>query len=223
MLYNTTSGENVVDTLLSFECDNVQLNGILHTPEGQGPFPGVAVCHPHPLYGGDMNNNVVMAICQGLLAKGIAAFRFDFRGSGNSAGKHDSGIGEQRDVIAALETLTSHPHIDVDHTGLAGYSFGASMALLVAPTNPTVQGLAAVAPPLTNLGSPGILAFPQPKLILAGDRDSFANIDQVKAIVTTMTPPTEFSVIQEADHFMVGHEMEIAIEVGQFFSHCLRP
>ena len=63
---------------VTFAAGNLRLEGALHLPSGVPPFPAVAVCHPHPLYGGDMNNPLVVGICEGLVAAGIAALRFNF-------------------------------------------------------------------------------------------------------------------------------------------------
>ncbi len=61
----------------AFPCGDMVLEGAWHLPDGAGKFPAVVVCHPHPLYGGDMWNNVVIAICGALPQKSIAAFRFN--------------------------------------------------------------------------------------------------------------------------------------------------
>ncbi|HJX69980.1 MAG TPA: hypothetical protein VJ441_02685, partial [Dehalococcoidia bacterium] len=101
-------------------------------PQGEPPFPAVAVCHPHPLYGGDMHNNIVLAICSALAEASIAAFRFNFRGVGRSQGAFAEGVGAQEDVKAALAFLTPSSKVDSQRVGLAGYSFGTRVALPVA-------------------------------------------------------------------------------------------
>ncbi|MQL51043.1 hypothetical protein GFC01_01910 [Desulfofundulus thermobenzoicus] len=58
------------------------LEAFLDLPAVPGPFPGVVLCHPHPLYGGNMNNNVILAVSQALTSNGIASLRFNFRGVG---------------------------------------------------------------------------------------------------------------------------------------------
>src|SRR5437867_5651218 len=107
---------------------------------------GVVVSHPHPLYGGDMDNPVVARIVEVCAARGLATLRFNFRGVGASTGRHEGGRGEQDDIRASLalleETLGGGARL-----ALAGYSFGAAVAAAVAATSP-VAGLAVVAPPL---------------------------------------------------------------------------
>ncbi len=98
-------------TRVRFSTSGVVLEGILEKPKGEAPFPAVAVCHPHPLYGGDMYNNVVSVICQALARESIATLRFNFRGVGQSEGNHEEGIGEQEDVRAAMDSWPKAWHI----------------------------------------------------------------------------------------------------------------
>src|SRR3712207_4462886 len=92
--------------------DGVELEAVLHLPDGAPPFAGAAVCHPHPQYGGDMDSNVVIALCRALTDRGMAAMRFNFRGVGRSTGAFDNGRGEALDAAAAVAHLSSLEEID---------------------------------------------------------------------------------------------------------------
>ena len=101
--------------------DGTRLEALLALPES--PKAGLVLCHPHPLYGGDMHNPVVVRageVAQGL---GLATLRFNFRGVGASTGVHDEGKGEQDDVLAALDVVAARLPAG-RQVGLAGYSFG---------------------------------------------------------------------------------------------------
>lgn len=111
---------------VEFKSDSLTLEGVLATPDGAGPFPAVIVCHPHPLYGGSMDNNVVDGLCAGLARQSLASLKFNFRGVGGSQGSFAHGAGEQRDVSAALAYITTVHEIDTGRIGLAGYSAGAA-------------------------------------------------------------------------------------------------
>ena len=89
----------MIENRVKFPCSDLILEGMTVVPESKGPFPGVVVCHPHSLYGGEMNNNVVVPICQALAQASIASLRFNFRGVGASQGKFAEGIGEREDVV----------------------------------------------------------------------------------------------------------------------------
>ncbi len=207
---------------LTIQSGPIALEGALHLPPGRGPHPGIVVCHPHPLYGGDMGNNVVAAIVRGVTERGIAALRFNFRGVGASTGEHDKGQGELADVASALACLRGRSEIDPARTGLAGYSFGASMALGAAPRDAGLAALAVVAPPAPGLNAPAILAWAKPKYILAGDADRFIPIEEVHEMTRRMAQPLTIDVLHGADHFMGGYEAEIARRVGEFFAKALK-
>jgi alpha/beta superfamily hydrolase len=82
---------------------------------------GVAViAHPHPLFGGTMDNKVVQTLARAWVQAGWTAVRFNFRGVGQSAGTHDNGVGEVEDMAAVLEALAPKGPF-----ALAGFSFGA--------------------------------------------------------------------------------------------------
>src|ERR1700719_200018 len=83
------------------------LQALIETPvsEGQGLQPVSAfavVCHPHPLYGGSMDNKVVYTVARSLEQLGAPAIRFNFRGVGASAGSYDAGGGETADALAVV-------------------------------------------------------------------------------------------------------------------------
>lgn len=200
---------------------DVVLEAELVLPDDGAPFGGVVVCHPHPQYGGDMRNNVVVAIIQGLLAQGVAALRFNFRGAGRSTGTYSEGVGERDDALAAFAALREHDAIDPARVAIAGYSFGANIALSLAPYLDDALGVAAVAPPLQGLSRPDILDYTKPKLIVAGDGDTFAHADEVRAVVERMEGEAHLRALAGADHFMGGYEADIAEAVGAFFATLL--
>src|SRR5437660_6831001 len=106
----------------------------------EGARGGLVICHPHPLYGGDMDNPVVVRaqeVCAGL---GLATLRFNFRGVGASGGVHAGGVGEQDDASAALDTLAKS--IAGGVLAIAGYSFGARIAAQVGARDGRIGGMA---------------------------------------------------------------------------------
>ncbi len=159
------SGKTVQDHV-RFSASGVVLEGIFEKPKGEAPFPAVAVCHPHPLYGGDMYNNVVAVICQALAQESIATLRFNFRGVGRSEGSHEEGVGEQADVSAALDFLESREGVDRGRIGLAGYSFGTKAAMPVALREQRVRAVGLVAPFLDDADWQKLKTYTVPKQAL---------------------------------------------------------
>jgi alpha/beta superfamily hydrolase len=169
-----------------------------------------------------MNSSVVMAIMDGVVSRGIAALRFNFRGVGGSEGAHDKGMGEREDVLAALKRLSEEKEIAKERIGLAGYSFGTGVAIAVAPKEPLVQCIVLVAPLLAGVNTPAALAYGKPKLLIAGDMDSYVPVEQVHELSRKrMAQPLQIEVVHGADHFFFGHEQEIANLAGDFFKRRL--
>lgn len=202
---------------VTFPGGDISLEGAWHFPRGNGPFPVVIICHPHPLYGGDMANNVVLSLCQALPRQGMAAFRFNFRGVGRSEGGFGGGIAEQSDVTAALDLVVSTAGIDSTRIGLAGYSFGASVALPVAVRDSRAKLLALVSPALTDSGWQQLKNYLEPWLLISGDRDSVLPLTELKSRVKELPEPGQWQVIAGADHFWLGFEDQMAERVTGFF------
>ena len=162
---------------------------------------GLVVCHPHPLYGGDMDNHIVRRVTGLAAASGLAALRFNFRGVGGSTGKHAGGVPEEGDVEAALGYLGSVLGSPAA-VALAGYSFGAAVAAAVAARHHGLRGVALIAPPLAAV--PWTLPAPPAKmLVLAGAADPHCPADAL-AVLRERVPGAVIHVIDGADHFFSG-------------------
>jgi len=174
---------------VSFFSDGLRIEAALH--EGDGKLAAV-VMHPHPQYGGDMDSQVVIALCRVLAAAGGTTLRFNFRGVGASEGARDGGGGEASDARAAVECVRQgapgSPLV------LAGYSFGAAVAASVA-ADIRPQALILVSPAGQMLASalPGV-----PTLIVTGDRDQFAPAARLRQLES---PGCSVVVVPGADHF----------------------
>ena len=190
------------------------------------PSAGVVICHPHPQYGGEMTNNVVMAVSSSVVAYGMAALRFNFRGVGRSGGAYDNGIGEQDDALAALEALATgvvgDDLPDELRVGLAGYSFGGGVALGAARGALGLAALALISPAIGDDASPETLsALTMPKLIATGEADNFATVERVRSLAATLPGATELYIAPQTDHFWWGEEMNLSRRVGEFLSSAL--
>jgi len=162
---------------------------------------GVVLCHPHPLYGGDMDNHVVGAAAEACQARGLATLRFNFRGVGGSRGAWDEGRGEQDDVRQALAFLAQRLAPSA-RLALAGYSFGASMSARVAASGQRLAGLSLIAPPLAAPGwkNPSTLQVEGPILLIAGRDDHYCPPDALTALARHL-PNTTATFLDDTDHF----------------------
>jgi alpha/beta superfamily hydrolase len=204
---------SVAEESVRFPSGDLALVGVLHRPQGSG-LPAVAVCHPHPLYGGDMENNVVESLCGALAAAGMAALRFNFRGVGGSGGSYGGGSGERQDARAALDFLTGLPEVDSGRLGLAGYSFGALVALSAADER--VRALVAVSPPAGGLDAASC-RLGIPTLLVSGDQDDIAPTARLPEMAAFLGPTCGTLSVAGADHFWWGHEEALATAVIEFF------
>lgn len=206
----------------SDEGGGLTLEGVLYRPGAQDQRPGVVVCHPHPQYGGSMDNNVVSALCDALAERHITTLRFNFRGVGRSEGRYGGGDEEQSDVLAALAFLASHPSIDAERIGLAGYSFGARVSIAVAEQDPRVKALAAVSSPARGLASTDVLAsFARPKFFIVGDQDNIAASGELDQFVAVLPEPKQLQKVLGADHFWRDYEGAVGPAVAEFFASAL--
>jgi uncharacterized protein len=182
------------------------LEGVLHE---SGKRAGVVICHPHPLYGGSMNNNVVDAIESGFSARGFTTLRFNFRGVGRSAGDYDEGEGEVDDVVAAVAFLKQH----VDEDGsvvLAGYSFGAWIASKAAmKIQHDVAALFLVAYPFAFYKADELMRFGKRIHLIGGEYDDISPVDSLLKIYKDLPVVEKNLKVIPTDHFYGGKEGEI--------------
>lgn len=197
------------------------LEGRLLVPGGPGPFPAVVLCHPHPLYGGDMYNPVIEHTGQALLAGQMVALKFNSRGTGRSPGAFDHGVGEVADALSALDYLGQHPAVQGNLMGIAGYSFGAGIALDATEANPYVRAVASIACPAAPLNDLVLHRVNRPKLFVQGDADHLMEVDLFRFLVQRFRPPREIEVLEGADHGLAGYETRVGNLVGDFLKESL--
>ena len=204
---------------IEFPCGNITLEGMISIPEGPGPSGLVVVCHPHPLYGGNMFNNVVHAVCENLGGKGLGWMKFNFRGVGTSGGKYSDGIGEQNDARAAISFGEKQARIDLEKIGVCGYSFGSTVAFAAAAKDPRVKAVAGISP---FLQPPELLDHcSRPKLFVTGAHDEFVDPQSLEELVKKLPDPKELVLFPRADHFWSEDQEAMSEKVGQFFKKSL--
>ena len=163
---------------------------------------GLVVCHPHPMYGGDMENPVVVRAAEVARETGLSTLRFNFRGVGRSTGVHAEGDGEQGDLRAALAML--HSHLPPGRPlGVAGYSFGAWVAARVMGSEPVWGALCLIAPPLAMLDFGALDGPGEHVLLVAGTRDPYCPVPNLKALAGRLRG-AQLLTVEGADHFFFG-------------------
>ena len=201
---------------IEFPCQGIILEGIFSLPEGEGPFGLVIVCHPHPLYGGNMDNNVVGAICRAVGKQGLAWLKFNFRGVGRSGGNFAGGGGEKEDAQAAISFGATQEKVDGERIGICGYSFGSIVAFAAAVEDGQVKAVAGISPfvqPADLLNH-----YLRPKLFISGTDDEWVDAQNLERLVRNLPEPKELMIQPGVDHFWVGSESLMAEKVSDFFA-----
>ncbi len=179
------------------------------------PKGGFVVCHPHPLYGGDMDNPVVIRVAEVAQAAGYATLRFNFRGAGASEGVHDKGRGEQEDVRAAMAALATHLPAG-SRVGVMGYSFGAAMAARASRPSVPEAPLGLIAPPLGMYDFDFLQTSPGRLLLVAGAADSYCPVEALHRLAAITS--TEERIVEGADHFFFGKLYPLGEAIGAWLA-----
>lgn len=178
------------------------LEALAACPAREAHAATAVLCHPHPLHGGTMHNKVVHTLARAFTDLGLRAVRFNFRGVGASAGSFAHGVGETDDLLAVIAwARAQRPH---DAIWLAGFSFGAYVALRAASMAPVAQ-LVTVAPPV-HLYDVDALAPPRtPWLLIQGMADEVVPAAEVLAWARALRPAPELVELPGVGHFFHQH------------------
>src|SRR5580693_4231507 len=180
-----------------------RIEGRYHHNEAKGA-PIVVVLHPHPLYGGTMNNKIAYNLYQAFVRSGFSALRFNFRGVGKSQGKFDDGIGELADAATALDWLQQQ-NMDASTCWIAGFSFGAWIAMQLLMRRPEIDGFISVSPPANLYDFAFLSPCPAAGLITMGSKDEIVVEETVSKLATKLAGQKganiEYKVIPGADHY----------------------
>lgn len=168
-----------------------------------------------------MDNNVVDSICSNLMAKAIAALKFNFRGVGESQGEFSNGRGEEEDVRAATDFIISQKEINSSRIGLVGYSAGSAWGLAAGCIDVRVKALAAVSPPLSMFDYNCLRDCHKPKLMISGTEDQFVPVKPFVGFCQTFPDPKECFTIDGVDHSWWGYEEVAGKKVAEFFYRTL--
>jgi alpha/beta superfamily hydrolase len=189
------------------------LEAVLERPAEAAPGVCAVCCHPHPLFGGTMQNKVVHALARAALDRGVPAVRFNFRGVGGSHGAYDQGIGETDDALAVAQWAAGE--LGVSRLWALGFSFGSFVAYGLSLAR-GAERLVTVAPPVQRFDFSQLATPRHPWLVVQGDADELVNHDSVLGWTRTLDPPPQVTILPGADHFFHGRITELRERVGEW-------
>lgn len=197
--------------------DTVRLEGVFI---GHSRKQGGILCHPHPLHGGSMNNNVLFAAEQALNEMEISTLRFNFRGVGRSTGRHGGGREEAIDVKAACDFLRKRNPGTKIH--VIAYSFGSFAFLHAVSVNLRVDTCVLVAPPLLAMDFSNLVLPEIPTAIVVGDRDEYCPLDHLSSwidrqIGSDTVPDFQQTILSDTNHFFMGKEDALMDAIRTFY------
>ncbi len=181
--------------------------------------PIALILHPHPQFGGTMNNQVVYSLYYMFAQRGFSVLRFNFRGVGRSVGVWDGGPGELSDAASALDWLQLVKP-DARTCWIAGVSFGTWIAMQLLMRRPEIDGFVCVAPP-SNLYDFSFLApCPASGLMLNGDKDRVVPTQSVADLAAKLKTQKgikiDHEVVPGANHFFENKTDEMQEIVGRY-------
>ncbi len=172
--------------------------GLWHRSSGDS---GVVICHPHPLMGGSMYNNVVETLCNVFSSCDYSTLRFNFRGVGESTGIYDEGREEKQDVLSACKFLKNQ---GVEKIVLAGYSFGAWVCCRLLAEQSLSPSVILVSPPQKYFDFDWSGLKNAVDLIICGECDQFCDADDLREKAQSIH--SRFIILPGTDHFYTGQE-----------------
>jgi alpha/beta superfamily hydrolase len=195
-----------------------------YQPSTEKNAPIAIVLHPHPQFGGTMNNKIVYDLFYMFQQRGFTTLRFNFRGIGRSQGEFDHGSGELSDAAGALDWVQSlHP--DSKTCWVAGYSFGAWIGMQLLMRRPEIEGFISVAPQPNTYDFSFLAPCPSSGLILHGDQDKVAPPKDVQGLVDKLKTQKGITITQKtmvgANHFFSGMTDEVIAECSDYLDRRL--
>lgn len=183
--------------------------------------PVALILHPHPLYGGTMNNKIVYRLYHTFAQNGFSVLRFNFRGVGKSQGKYDEGVGELSDAATALDWLQLQ-NPDAPTCWIAGFSFGAWISLQLLMRRPEIEGFVAVSPPANLYDFSFLSPCPAAGLITQGDKDDVVSEEAVSKLAGKLSSQhgtkVDYKVIPGADHYYRGVEEDMGNAANDYIA-----
>ena len=193
-----------------------------HEPESEGPV--AIILHPHPQFGGTMNNQIVYQLYYTFVRRKFSVLRFNFRGVGRSQGLFDNGPGELSDAATALDWMQGY-NPDSKFCWIAGVSFGSWISMQLLMRRPEIAGFISVAPPANLYDFSFLAPCPSSGLMINGSEDRVVSTEDVIGLVERLKTQKgviiDHQVVPKANHFFENQVVELMQQVDTYLDHRL--
>jgi len=180
----------------------------MYKHSGEENAPIAIMLHPHPIYGGTMNNKVVYSMYHTFADAGFNVLRFNFRGVGGSQGEYDRGEGELEDATAALEWLQDN-NPGARACWVAGFSFGAWIGMQLLMRRPEITSFISIAPPANMYDFSFLAPCPTSGLMVQGTADQVVPLEETEKLVERLHMQKGIHIqldkVEQANHYFQGH------------------
>jgi alpha/beta superfamily hydrolase len=194
-----------------------------YQPARQRSAPIAIVLHPHPQFGGTMNNQIVYNLFYMFAKRGFFTLRFNFRGVGRSQGLYH-GQDELSDAASALDWAQS-VNPDSRACWIAGFSFGAYVGMQLLMRRPEIEGFISIAPPANLYDFSFLAPCPSSGLIISGDEDRVAPLKDTQTLIEKLKTQKgiviEQQVVPGANHFFDGQVDDLIERCGDYLDRRL--
>jgi hypothetical protein len=195
-----------------------RIEGRYHPAKTRNAPIGI-ILHPHPQFGGTMNNQIIYNLYYQFVHRGFSVLRFNFRGVGRSQGNFDHGVGELSDAASALDYAQAiNP--EARTCWIAGFQFGAWIGMQLLMRRPEVEGFISITPPANLYDFSFLAPCPSSGLIVHGDKDAVVPLTAVQGLVEKLKTQKgiiiEQQVVPGANHFYENNVDPLMEVVGTY-------
>ena len=181
--------------------------------------PVAIVLHPHPQYGGTMNNRVVQLMYNIFLDNGFSVIKVNFRGVGKSDGEFDNGQGELADAAAALDWL-ERENFDNSQCWVSGFSFGSLIAMQLLMRRPEINRFIAISPQPNVYDFSFLSPCPTSGLMIYGKKDELVPLEYITELDKRLSAQkgikVEFQSVSDANHFFSKTEESLTKNLNKY-------
>ena len=185
----------------------------------KGTSPIALILHPHPQYGGTMNNKVVVDTFNTFKDNNFSVCRVNFRGVGKSDGEFDNGQGELADAAAALDWV-ERENFDNSQCWIAGFSFGSLIAMQLLMRRPEINRFVAISPQPNVYDFSFLSPCPTSGIIIYGKKDElvpYANVNELnKRLNSQKGINIDFQAVNDANHFFSKADLALSKVLNKY-------